>query len=101
MESEDGQLEKSGDEGQEIKWNEFENDDQVKAALKKLVFEMHLSGTAYRSMPVEEVRKAIQDHLASKGMKNTSVSVSEPNAVGQRMVMGMAHSPLTGEVINF
>ena len=85
-----------------INWNGFESDDQIKSELKKLVHEVHVSSTALRSKTKEEVEQVIKEYIASKGFPSTvSVSVGEPNEAGQRIIMGMAHSPLTGKTISF
>ena len=87
---------------EQIDWTGFVNDEQIKSKLEELVFETHVSNIQLRSETREKVQQTIKDYIALKGFPGTvSVSVSEPNEAGQRMIMGMANSPLTGEVINF
>ncbi|KKU67901.1 MAG: hypothetical protein UX89_C0011G0024 [Parcubacteria group bacterium GW2011_GWA2_47_16] len=85
-----------------IDWQALASDEEVKDKLKDLVFELHLSSIEFRSQPKGAVEQAIKDHIASRGFPTeVAVFVSEPNEAGQRMVMGMAHSPLTPDTISF
>lgn len=87
---------------EQVDWRSFADNDQVKAELKKIISGMHISGLEFSSKSKEEVEQAIKDTIASKGFPSTiSVSVSEPNDFGQRMIMGMANSPLSNETIYF
>jgi hypothetical protein len=87
---------------EQIDWNGFKNDEEIKGKLKDLVREVHVASIQFGAMKKEEVAKAIEDHISSRGFPSrVSVSASEPNKANQRMIMGMAHSPLTRETISF
>lgn len=86
---------------EQIDWYHL-SDVEIRKKLKDLLFEIHLSSTKMRSMDEAAVVDAIKLRFKEKGFPTeVAVTVSRPNAVGQRMVMGMAHSPSTGETISF
>lgn len=86
---------------QQFDWSNLE-DGEIKDKLKDLVREIHLASTQMSMMTKEDVSKEIVDHIKSKGFSGSVVvTVSEPNKAKQRMIMGMATSPNTGEMINF
>lgn len=87
-------------DAEQIKWNSFDSDEQIKDKLKQLVHEINISKFALKTKL--EVEKVVKDYLVAKGFHSIVMfSVSEPNETGQRMAMGTATSPLSGEIINF
>lgn len=94
--------EQSPEVNEQINWSDFTSNEEIKDKLKELIHGMHLSATKYQSLTKGEVAQFIKEELKNKGINSTvAVSVSEPNAAGQRMVMGTINSPLDEESINF
>jgi hypothetical protein len=89
----------------QIDWKGFADDRQVGDKLRELVREVGISGPEFRSKSEEEIKTVVIEHIAASGFPNAesiSLSISKPDEFGDRMFMGMAHSPLDfGEDINF
>ncbi len=86
----------------QVDWISFKDNGEVKEKLKELVHEVHIASIQFAAMKREDVAAAIADYIASKGFPSrVAISVSEPNEANQRMVMGIAHSPITSEDISF
>ena len=87
----------------QVDWRAFTDDKQIEEKLKELVREVGISSLESRKKSEEEVADTIKNYIASKGFPGASdiaLAVST-NSWGDKMVMGMAHSPLTGETVHF
>lgn len=84
----------------QIDWRSFQNNDEIGTKLKGLAHDAEI--LIERDMSPDEANRVVQSFIAEKGYPySVSVSVSEPNGAGQRMIMGMTYSPLNGETISF
>ena len=85
-----------------IDWAHLADDTEVEEKLKDVLREIHIASTQMAAMSKDEVQEAIIAHFRERGFSGLiSVAVSKPNEAKQRMVMGMATSPLTEETISF
>jgi len=84
-----------------VKWRDL-SDDEIKDKLRELVREMYISSPQKQSIDRTQLSLDVIEHIKEAGFTfGVTVTVSEPDERGQRMFMGMAHSPKTGETINF
>ena len=92
---------KQGEAFEQIDWSTL-GDGEIKDKLKDFVRGVHVASTQMAGMTREDVSKEIVDHIKSRGFPGSvTVTVGEPNEASQRMIMGMATSPNTGETIDF
>ncbi len=86
----------------QIDWEGLESDEQIIEKLKELMQDTHVSSIEMRSKSKEDVTREIKEYIESRGYPySVHITVSEPNEVGQRMVMGMTYSRLTRKTLSF
>ena len=83
----------------QIDWSSFKSNDEVEQKLSDLLKEAVMGLSS--DLTSNEASNFVTNYIKERGLGSVTVSVSDANAMGERMSMGMAWSPLDNDTIYF